>query len=343
MVETSDIKMNRNSKQILVVGGAGYIGAHMVHRLVDGGYKVIVLDNLSTGRRDFVPKQAIFVKGDLRRPKDIEKVFDKYNIDAVMHFAAAISVPESVSNPLKYYENNIVGCVNLFKAMLANGVKRIVFSSSAAVYGEPERNSIEENNRTAPTNPYGYTKLVIEQLLKDLSVSAGLKYIALRYFNAAGSHPSGKLGQWYPGITNLVPSIMRVIRREQKKLLIFGDDYPTKDGTCIRDYIHVEDLCEAHLLALQRLFSSAKSAVFNLGSGVGYSVKQMIDAVERITGKTIPHKIVGRRPGDPSNLVASYAKAKRVLGWQPKLGLDEIISSAWKFEQKHFKTKRLAS
>ncbi len=332
--DPKSVNMKKNSKQILVVvGGAGYIGAHMAHRLVDDGYKVIVLDNLSTGRRDFVPKRAVFVKGDLRRPKDIEKVFDKRNIGAVMHFAAAISVPESVSNPLKYYENNIVGCVNLFKAMLANGVKKIVFSSTAAVYGEPERNPIEENNRTVSTSPYGYTKLAIEQLLKDLNASAGLRYIALRYFNAAGSHPSGKLGQWHPEITNLVPSIMRVIRGEQKKLLIFGDDYPTQDGTCVRDYIHVQDLCEAHLLALQKLFSGAKSNLFNLGSGIGYSVKQVIDVVERITGKKIPYSIVGRRPGDPSSLVASCAKAKKVLGWQPKLGLDEIISSAWKFEQ----------
>ena len=319
---------------ILVVGGAGYIGSHMSRLLIEKGYKVVVFDNLSAGRRDFVPKKAMFVKGDLRNAKDIEKVFKTRRIDAVMHFAAAISVPESVSDPLKYYENNIVGCVNLFKAMLGNGVKKIVFSSTAAVYGEPERNPIEENNRTAPTNPYGHTKLVIEQLLKDLSVSKGMKYIALRYFNAAGSHPSGELGQWHPRTTNLIPAIMRVIKAERKKLLIFGDDYPTKDGTCVRDYIHVQDLCEAHLLALKKLNSTTKSGIFNLGSGVGYSVKQVVDTVERVTAKKIPYTIVGRRPGDPSKLVASCAKAKRALGWQPKLGLDEIISSAWVFEQK---------
>lgn len=318
---------------ILVVGGAGYIGSHMTHRLIEEGYRVVVLDNLSTGRRDFVPGQATFVKGDLRNPKDIEKVFAKHKIDAVMHFAAAISVPESVADPLKYYENNITGCVNLFKAMLANGVKKIVFSSTAAVYGEPERNPIEEDNRTSPTNPYGYTKLVIEQLLKDLDASAGLKYIALRYFNAAGSHPSGRLGQWHPKITNLVPAIMRVVKGEQEKLPVFGDDYPTQDGTCIRDYIHVQDLCEAHLLALKKLFSGAKSDVFNLGSGTGYSVKQVVGAVERITSANIPYSIVARRAGDPSKLVASYAKAKKALGWQPKNGLDEIIASAWEFEK----------
>ncbi len=326
--------MKSRCNNILIVGGAGYIGSHMAHMLIDNKYSVTVFDNLSTGRRDFVPESAAFIKGDLRSPKDIEAVFKTHKIDAVMHFAAAISVPESVSDPLKYYENNIVGCVNLFKAMLANGVKKIVFSSTAAVYGEPERNPIEETNRTLPTNPYGYTKLVIEQLLKDLDASAGLKYIALRYFNAAGSHPSGRLGQWHPNITNIVPAIMRVIRGEQEKLSIFGDDYPTDDGTCVRDYIHVQDLCEAHLLALNKLFLSSKSDIFNLGSGVGYSVKQVVDTVERITSKKVPHVIVGRRPGDPSKLVASYAKAQKVLGWQPKHGLEEIISSAWEFEKK---------
>jgi len=325
--------MKSIGNNILVVGGAGYIGAHMSHLLIEKGYDVVVFDNLSTGRRDFVPESAAFIRGDLRRIEDIENVFAKHKIDAVMHFAAAISVPESVSDPLKYYENNIVGCVNLFKAMLANGVKKIVFSSTAAVYGEPERNPIEETNRTLPTNPYGYTKLVIEQLLKDLDASAGLKYIALRYFNAAGSHPSGRLGQWHPNITNIVPAIMRVIRGEREKLSIFGDDYPTDDGTCVRDYIHVQDLCKAHLLALNKLFSGSNSDVFNLGSGVGYSVKQVVNTVERITSKKVPHIIVGRRPGDPSKLVASYAKAKRALGWSPKLGLDNIIASAWDFEQ----------
>ncbi len=320
---------------ILVVGGAGYIGAHMAHRLIEEGYRVVVFDNLSTGRRDFVPEQATFVKGDLRRVKDVEKVFAMHAFDAVMHFAAAISVPESVADPLKYYENNITGCINLFKTMLSSGVKKIVFSSTAAVYGEPERNPIEENNRTLPANPYGYTKLVIEQLLKDLDASAGLKYIALRYFNAAGSHPSGRLGQWHPKITNLVPAIMRVMRGEQKELSIFGDNYPTQDGTCIRDYIHVQDLCEAHLLALQKLDSGAKSDVFNLGSGTGYSVKQVVGAVERITSNNIPYSIVARRAGDPSKLVASYAKAKKVLSWQPERGLEEIISSAWEFEKKN--------
>lgn len=321
--------------RILITGGAGYIGAHMAHRLIEEGYRVVVFDNLSTGRRDFVPEQAMFVKGDLRRVKDVEKVFARYAFDAVMHFAAAISVPESVADPLKYYENNITGCVNLFKTMLSSGVKKIVFSSTAAVYGEPERNPIEENNRTLPANPYGYTKLVIEQLLKDLDASAGLKYIALRYFNAAGSHPSGRLGQWHPKITNLVPAIMRVVRGGQKKLSIFGDDYPTQDGTCIRDYIHVQDLCEAHLLALQKLNSGAKSDVFNLGSGTGYSVKQVVGAVERVTSAKIPYSIVARRAGDPSKLVASYTKAKKVLGWQPRQGLEEIIASAWEFEKKN--------
>ncbi len=320
-------------KTILVCGGAGYIGSHMSHLLIEKGYDVVVFDNLSTGRRDFVPKGATFIEGDLRDPKAIEAVFTKHKIDAVMHFAAAISVPESVSDPLKYYENNITGCINLFKAMLAHGVKKIVFSSTAAVYGEPERNPIEETNRTLPTNPYGYTKLVIEQLLKDLDTSSGLKYIALRYFNAAGSHPSGRLGQWHPNLTNIVPAIMRVIRGDQDKLSIFGDDYPTDDGTCIRDYIHVQDLCQAHLLALKKLNTGSKSDVFNLGSGVGYSVKQVVDTVESITSKKVPHVIVGRRAGDPSKLVASYAKAKNVLGWQPENGLEEIISSAWKFER----------
>lgn len=325
--------MKSNDRTILIVGGAGYIGSHMSHLLIEKGYDVVVFDNLSTGRRDFVPAEAAFIRGDLRRIEDIETVFTKHKIDAVLHFAAAISVPESVSDPLKYYENNITGCINLFKAMLTHGVKKIVFSSTAAVYGEPDRNPIEESNRTLPTNPYGYTKLVIEHLLKDLDASSGLKYIALRYFNAAGSHPSGKLGQWHPNITNIVPAIMRVIRGEEKQLSIFGNDYPTDDGTCVRDYIHVQDLCEAHLLALNKLDSGSNSDVFNLGSGVGYSVKQVVDTVERITTKKVPNATVGRRPGDPSKLVASYAKAKKVLGWMPKHGLEDIISSAWNFEK----------
>ena len=321
------------NKTMLVVGGAGYIGAHMAHMLVENGYSVVVFDNLSTGRRDFVPNSAIFIKGDLRNQKDIEKAFKNHKIDTVMHFAAAISVPESVADPLKYYENNITGCINLFKAMLANDVKKIVFSSTAAVYGEPEHNPIEETNQTLPTNPYGYTKLVIENLLKDLDRSAGVKYIALRYFNAAGSHPSGKLGQWHPKITNIVPAIMRVVRGEQKEFLIFGDDYPTPDGTCIRDYIHVQDLCRAHLMALEKLNSGTKSDIFNLGTGNGYSVKEIIAKVEHITLKKVSCNIVGRRPGDPSKLVASYEKAKKVLGWKPRQGLDWIISSAWNFDR----------
>ena len=320
-------------KYILVVGGAGYIGAHMARMLLDKKHNIIVLDNLSTGNRTFVPKEAVFIPGDLRKPPDIEKAFKKYKIDTVMHFAASISVPESVRDPLKYYENNVLGCINLLKIMRFYGVEKFIFSSTAAVYGEPRKIPIGENDLTSPTNPYGESKLMIEKILRDLSQSSGFRYVSLRYFNAAGCHPSGELGPWHPQVTNLIPVIMRVIKGKQKELLIYGDDYPTPDGTCLRDYIHVLDLCRAHLLAYQQLNQGMKSNVFNLGSGKGYSVKEVIRKAELITKKDIPRRIFARRPGDPSKLIASYKKAKQILNWEPKLTLEDMVRSMWKYEQ----------
>lgn len=318
----------------MVVGGAGYIGSHMVRLLIEKRYDVIVLDNLSTGYRKLVHKDASFVKGDLRKPEDIEKVFKKYKIDAVMHFAASSLVGESVKDPIKYYENNVLACINLVKSMIRHKVKKFIFSSTAAVYGEPERIPIKEEDALKPTNPYGSSKLMIEKILEDASKAYDFSYIALRYFNAAGAHSSGEIGEMHDPETHLIPNILKAAKGARREVSIFGDDYPTKDGTCIRDYIHVEDLCNAHLLALKELSKGIKNIAINLGSGDGYSVKEVIKTAEKITGRRIKTKICSRRQGDPAQLVASSAYAKNIIGWQPKHGLYNIASSAWKFEGK---------
>jgi UDP-glucose 4-epimerase len=329
------------SKNILIAGGAGYIGSHMVRVLLEEaaaeGYRPIVFDNLSTGFRGFVPKGVPFIKGDLRNIEDIRKAFKKYKINTVMHFAASICVPESVENPLKYYENNVSACINLLKVMIENRVKYFIFSSTAAVYGEPKKIPVTEDNEKKPTSPYGASKLMMEQILKDTAFACDFSYVSLRYFNAAGAHASGKIGQQGKLITHLIPNILKAAKDGKKELVIFGDSYPTKDGTCIRDYIHVMDLCSAHLLAMRALHrSKIKNEIFNLGSGKGFTVKEMVQMAEEVTGRKIKVKIGPRRPGDPARIVASPRKARRILRWEPKSSLEDIIKSSWRFENLKF-------
>lgn len=319
---------------VLVVGGAGYIGSHMVRVLLQNAKRVIVFDNLSTGHRRLVSKDALFIKGDLRNPKEIAQVFKKHKIDAVMHFAASSLVGESMENPLKYYDNNVTACVNLLKVMVEAKVRYFIFSSTCAVYGQPEKLPIDESTPNRPANTYGQTKLMVERILEDISRKHDFYYIALRYFNACGAHAAAETGEWHEIETHLIPNMFKVLTGEKKEFVIFGSDYPTPDGTCVRDYIHIEDLCRAHLLALEYLKKNKKSDFFNLGNGEGYSVKEIIKAVEKNTGKKVSYKIGPRRPGDPPRLIARAEKAKKVLGWEPKINLDRIIKSAWDWELK---------
>lgn len=319
---------------ILVSGGAGYIGSHMVALLVERGYETVVVDNLCTGHWQAV-KGAQLRVGDVRDAAFLDRVFSEFKIDGVINFAAFSLVGESVSNPLKYYDNNVTGAVSMLTAMKNHGVNRIVFSSTAATYGEPEKQPIEETDRTDPTNPYGASKLAIEGLLKWSDRAYGIKYAALRYFNAAGSNTDAGIGEDHSPETHLIPIVMQCALGKRDHVGIYGDDYPTADGTCIRDYIHVRDLVRAHLLALQYLEQGGESGPFNLGSGDGFSVKEIIETARAVTGRPIPAVVEPRRAGDPSVLIASNQKARKVLGWQPELGLREIISDAWAWHSSH--------
>lgn len=318
-------------RSVLVVGGAGYIGSCMVQTLLDAGHRVTVFDNLSTGHKDFVPRKTAFFRGDLRDISDCRAVFKKHRVDSVMHFAASSLVGESVEQPLKYYENNVLACVNLLKAMADSKVSRFVFSSSAAVYGEPERVPIDEGDPKRPTNPYGRTKLIIEEMLADQSSQGRVRYAALRYFNACGAHTSGTIGETHNPETHLIPNVLKTLTGKNKEFVIFGDDYDTPDGTCIRDYVHIEDLCDAHLTALEKLDAGLQGA-FNLGSGQGYSVKEILEVAEKITGRSVRPRIGPRRAGDPARLVADARKARKEFGWTPRRSLETIVSSAWKWE-----------
>jgi len=314
---------------VLICGGAGYIGSHMVAELIENGHEVIVLDNLQKGHKDAL-LGGKFYEGDLRDRQALDKVFTENKIDAVIDFAADSLVGESVEEPVKYFENNIGSTVNLLSAMKDHGVKYIVFSSTAAVYGEPENIPIIEEDKTFPTNPYGESKLAVERILKWCDNAYGIKYTALRYFNAAGAHISGKIGEHHNPETHLIPIILQVALKKREKIMIFGDDYDTKDGTCIRDYIHVSDLANAHLLALERLMNGSESRIYNLGNGKGFSVKEVIETARKVTGKEIKAEIAPRRVGDPAVLVASSDKAKLELGWKPKYdSLETIIETAW--------------
>ena len=321
---------------ILVLGGAGYIGSHTVYALIEKGVDVVVIDNLETGHIEAVHEKARFYKGDIRDRAFVDSVLDKEKIDAVIHFAANSLVGESMVNPLKYYDNNVNGTKVLLQSMVAHGLDKIVFSSTAATYGEPEKVPILETDRTEPTNTYGETKLAMEKMFKWTDRAHGLKYVSLRYFNACGAHVSGKIGEAHSPETHLIPLILQVPLGQREYISIFGDDYDTSDGTCIRDYIHVTDLAQAHILAVDYLMKGNESNIFNLGNGVGFTVKEVIDTARKVTGHEIPARIAERRAGDPARLIASSDKARQVLLWKPEhADLEEIISTAWTWHKNH--------
>lgn len=321
---------------ILVTGGAGYIGSHTVYKLIEQGNDVVVIDSLQTGYKQAIHPQARFYQGDIRDEKFLNDVFSKEEIEAVIHFAANSLVGESMTNPLKYYDNNVYGTKVLLQAMIDNGIKNIVFSSTAATYGEPEKLPILESDKTEPTNTYGETKLAMEKMFKWTSKAHDLRYVSLRYFNACGAHESGKIGEAHIPETHLIPLILQVPNKKRDHINIFGDDYNTKDGTCVRDYIHVVDLAQAHILAVKYLLEGNKSDIFNLGNGIGFTVNEVIEVARKVTGHNIPAVISERRAGDPAQLVASSEKAKTVLGWNPTHNtLEEIISSAWNWHKNH--------
>lgn len=321
---------------ILVLGGAGYIGSHTVYELIEAGENVVVVDNLETGFRKAVHPDAKFYQGDIRDRAFIDSVFEKEDIDGVIHFAANSQVGESMVNPLKYYNNNLCGTEVLLESMVAHGINKIVFSSTAATYGEPERIPILETDRTVPTNCYGETKLSIEKMFKWTANANDLRFVSLRYFNACGAHPNGKIGEAHNPETHLIPLILQVPNGKREFISIFGNDYETKDGTCVRDYIHVNDLAQAHILAMEYLRKGNDSNIFNLGNGVGFTVKEVVETARKVTGHSIPAKEEPRRAGDPSTLIASSEKAKDILGWKPKFDdLETIITTAWNWHKNH--------
>ncbi|MFM1651715.1 UDP-glucose 4-epimerase GalE [Brevibacillus sp. B_LB10_24] len=321
---------------ILVVGGAGYVGSHTVRMLLDQGYQVAVLDNLTTGHRAAVDPRTVFIDGDLGDCADLDRVFSTYPITGVMHFAANSLVAESVANPLKYYQNNVASTINLLESMLRYGVRRFIFSSTAAVYGVPDVELIDETLPANPINPYGRTKRMIEQIIEDLSVSHGLEYVTLRYFNAAGAHLSGEIGEDHDQESHLIPIVLQHLLGLRDKITVFGTDYDTPDGTCIRDYIHVLDLANAHILALAKLFfGEVRNQVYNLGTGRGYSVKEVISLCEETTGRKAVIQLGNRREGDPPRLVAANRKVKAELNWVPEHDLKSMISSAWNWHTKY--------
>ena len=321
---------------ILVCGGAGYIGSHTVHQLVEKGEDVVIVDNLQTGHMGAVNPKAKFYKGDIREAEVLDWIFTENKIDAVVHFAANSLVGESMTNPLKYFNNNVYGMQVLLEAMVRHGIDKIVFSSTAATYGEPERIPIMEDDRTEPTNPYGQSKLIMEKMMKWVSLANGIRYVSLRYFNAAGAIEDGSIGEDHSPETHLIPLILQVPLGKRDHITVFGEDYPTPDGTCLRDYIHVLDLADAHVLAIDYLRRGGESNIFNLGNGQGFSVKEMIEAAREATGLDIKVEIGERRAGDPAQLIASSEKARKVLGWQPKFtDVKAVIGTAWKWHQQH--------
>ena len=322
--------------RLLVLGGAGYIGSHTAVELLESGHEVVIVDSLVTGYEAAVPEGASFYQGDIRDYDFLNELFKKEAIDAVIHFAAFSLVGESVTDPLKYYENNLYGTKVLLKAMIDNGVNKIVFSSTAATYGEPENIPILEDDRTCPTNPYGETKLAMEKMMKWSANAYGLKYVSLRYFNACGAHKSARIGEAHNPESHLIPLVLQVPNGKRESVSIYGTDYDTPDGTCIRDYIHVTDLAKAHILAVEYLMKGGESNVFNLGNGVGYSVREVIETARRVTGHPIPAVEIPRRAGDPARLVASGEKAREILGWKPEItSLEDIIRSAWAWHSSH--------
>jgi len=325
--------------KVLIIGGAGYIGSFMNRLLAEQGYNTIVIDNLSTGHCSSLSRDTEFIKGDMADYSLLKETLQASQIDVVMHFAALALVGESMKNPTSYYENNVANTLNVFNAMKETGVKYFIFSSTAAVYGEPQDIPITEKHPVQPINPYGRSKVMVEQILNDLSHSDGLRYISLRYFNAAGAHPDGSMGEDHDSETHLIPLVLKSILSEEtgcKPLKIFGSDYNTKDGTCIRDYIHVLDLAEAHILAIKYLVGGGESDVFNLGNGRGFSVLEVIKTAEKVARRSVPAIKEQRRAGDPSVLVASSDKISKKLGWRPEYTeLETIIKTAWKWHSIH--------
>lgn len=320
--------------KVLVVGGAGYIGAHMVKMLLEHGHAVVTLDNLSTGFRESVIGGE-FVQGDIGDDALLDRLLPAHNFDAVMHFAAFIQVGESVADPGKYYFNNVANTLNLLNAMVRHDVRRFIFSSTAAIFGEPQYVPVDEVHPKAPINPYGQSKWMVEQILSDFDHAYGLRSVCLRYFNAAGADPEGELGPRYEGVTNLIPVVLKAAAGKRPDVTVFGRDYSTPDGTGVRDYIHVHDLCQAHLQALDYLQRDGDSEAFNLGNGRGFSVQQVIDAARKVTARDIPVTDGPRRDGDPAALVADAAKAREILGWMPRYAeLETIVRHAWAWELK---------
>lgn len=315
---------------VLVLGGAGYIGSHAVYQLIDQGRQVVVIDNLETGHRQAIHPKAVYYHGDIRNEDFLREVFESEEIDAVVHFSANSLVGESMEKPLKYFDNNVYGTQVLLKVMKEFAVKQIVFSSTAAVYGEPESVPITEDMRTDPSSAYGETKLTMEKIMKWCETAYGIRYVSLRYFNVAGARRTGEIGEDHQPETHLIPIVLQAALGQREHITIYGEDYPTEDGTCIRDYIHVEDLIDAHLLALSYLESGGNSDIFNLGSSQGFSVKEIIETARSVTGKEIPAVTGERRAGDPSVLIASSSKAQNILGWKPeRTDINRIIEDAW--------------
>lgn len=322
--------------KVLVTGGAGYIGAHAVRELKKAGYEVVIFDNLIYGHRELAQGEQLIV-GELENAALLRDVFAEHRVEAVMHFAAFAYVGESVENPAKYYRNNVAATLNLLDVMREAKVHRLIFSSTCATYGEPQDIPISESHPQNPINPYGASKLMVERILQDYSKAYGLKYVVLRYFNAAGADESGEIGEDHNPETHLIPLVLDAALGRRKHITIYGTDYDTPDGTCIRDYIHVTDLALAHILGLKYLENGGASDVFNLGNGNGFSVREVIETAKAITGAEIPVVEGARRAGDPAKLIGSAEKAKRVLGWKPKFNqLETIIATAWKWHQKRF-------
>jgi len=321
--------------KVLVVGGAGYIGSHMVKMLSKAGHDVVTLDNLSNGYKDAV-KYGEFVEGDIADAGLLDKLFADNAFDGVMHFASYIQVGESVEKPSMYYKNNVTNTQVLLDAMLEHGIKNFIFSSTAATFGEPEYIPIDEAHLQKPINPYGHSKLMVEQILADFDHAYGLKSVSLRYFNAAGADPDGELGERHIPETHLVPLVLQAASGRRDNIAIFGTDYDTPDGTCVRDYIHINDLCSAHLLGLEHLVAGGNSKAYNMGNGQGYSIKEVIDVAKKVTGNDFEVKLAERRDGDPAKLVADSSLLQKELGWAPQYtDLEAIIRHAWEWEQKY--------
>ncbi len=321
------------NKKVLIVGGAGYIGSHVNKELNKAGFETIVFDNLSKGHREFVRWGELF-EGDLANKSDLESLFAKHKIDVVMHFAAFIEVGESVTDPQKYYLNNLRNTLNLLEVMKSNGVNKLIFSSTAAIYGNPEYLPIDEKHPKLPVSPYGRAKLMVEQILEDYSKAYDFNYVALRYFNACGADIEAEIGEWHEPESHLIPLVFDAVVGKRENIKIFGTDYETEDGTCVRDYIHVVDLAKAHVLALKYLLDGGQSDCFNLGNGKGFSVRQVMDVIKKVTEKDFSVVETDRRAGDSSVLIAGSQKIQDKLGWKPEYNLEQIIESAWKWYKK---------